>query len=116
MLQVGDAAPEFELQDGSGNTVRLSDLHGKKVVLYFYPKDNTPGCTQEACDFRDNLARVKATGALVFGVSKDSLASHDNFRGKYDLPFELLSDADNAVARAYGAYGQKMMYGRAVTG
>ena len=116
MVQVGDKAPEFNLPSSSGGTVSLSKLRGKKVVLYFYPKDDTPGCTKEACDFRDNLGRAKAAGALVYGVSKDSLASHERFRGKYSLPFELLSDADNAVAKAWGAYGTKTMYGKKVVG
>jgi peroxiredoxin Q/BCP len=85
-------------------------------VLYFYPKDDTPGCTREACDFRDNLARLRREGATVLGVSKDSLASHGKFRSKYQLPFDLLSDEDNSVARAYGAYGEKTMYGKKILG
>jgi len=115
-LELGTAAPDFTLPSTGGTEVRLSALRGKKVVLYFYPKDDTPGCTVEACDFRDNLARVQAAGAVLFGVSKDSLALHEKFRAKFGLPFPLLSDAGNTVARAYGAYGQKMMYGRAVEG
>lgn len=116
MVQVGDKAPEFNLPSSSGGKVSLSKLRGKQVVLYFYPKDDTPGCTKEACDFRDNLGRAKASGAAVYGVSKDSLASHERFRGKYSLPFELLSDEDNAVAKAWGAYGTKTMYGKKVLG
>jgi peroxiredoxin Q/BCP len=116
MVKVGDKAPELTLPSSSGGTVSLAKLRGKKVVLYFYPRDDTPGCTREACDFRDNLGRVKSAGAEVFGVSKDSLASHERFRGKYELPFELLSDADNVAARAWGAYGTKVMYGKKVLG
>jgi thioredoxin-dependent peroxiredoxin len=115
-LEVGAKAPAFKLPSTDGKDVALGDLAGKKVVLYFYPRDQTQGCTREACDFRDNFARVRKTGALVYGVSRDSLSSHDRFRDKYELPFPLLTDADNAVATAYGAFGQKMMYGKAVTG
>ena len=116
MLEIGDQAPDFALQSTSGRTVALRELRGRRVVLYFYPKDDTPGCTREACDFRDNLARVRGAGAEVYGVSKDSLASHDRFREKYELPFELLSDPDNAVARAYGAHGKKVLYGKPIVG
>jgi thioredoxin-dependent peroxiredoxin len=115
-LTPGTKAPAFSLPSTSGGEVSLAKLKGKKVVLYFYPRDSTPGCTIEACDFRDNLARVKAAGAEVFGVSKDSLESHEKFRGKYSLPFPLLSDADNEVATAFGAYGKKLMYGKPVVG
>lgn len=116
MVKVGDKAPDFSLPSSSGGTVSLSKLRGKKVVLYFYPRDDTPGCTREACDFRDNLGRAKSAGAQVYGVSKDSLASHERFREKYSLPFELLSDADNSTAKAWGAYGKKVMYGKDVLG
>lgn len=116
MLSPGDRAPDFKLLSTSGREVTLKSLRGKKVVLYFYPKDNTPGCTQESCDFRDAHARFEQAGADVLGVSKDSIASHERFRGKYSLPFELLSDPDNTAAQAYGAYGKKMMYGRPIVG
>lgn len=115
-LAPGTVAPPFSLPSTDGRQLTLASLRGKKVVLYFYPKDDTPGCTVEACDFRDNLARVQAAGALLYGVSKDSLGSHERFRAKYQLPFPLLSDEDNAVTTAYGAYGKKLMYGRPVTG
>lgn len=116
MLKPGDSAPVFKLPSTSGGPTALKDLRGRKVVLYFYPKDQTPGCTREACGFQDNMARIRGTGAEVFGVSKDSLASHDRFREKYHLAFDLLSDPDNSVATAYGAYGEKTMYGRKVMG
>jgi peroxiredoxin Q/BCP len=115
-LTVGSKAPDFKLPSTEGKDVSLKDLRGKKVVLYFYPKDDTPGCTREACGFRDNFARVKSAGAVVYGVSKDSMASHDKFRDKYELPFPLLSDAGNEVAKEYGAFGEKTMYGKKVTG
>jgi peroxiredoxin Q/BCP len=116
MLKPGDKAPSFKLPSTGGGEVSSSDLKGRKFVLYFYPKDDTPGCTREACDFRDNLARLRREGATVLGVSKDSLASHGKFRSKYQLPFDLLSDEDNSVARAYGAYGEKTMYGKKILG
>ena len=116
MLKPGDKAPSFKLASTAGGKVSSSELKGRKFVLYFYPKDDTPGCTREACDFRDNLARLRREGVEVLGVSKDSIASHGKFRTKYDLPFDLLSDEDNAVARAYGAYGEKNMYGKKVLG
>jgi peroxiredoxin Q/BCP len=115
-LSIGAAAPAFELESTSGKTVSLASLAGKKVVLYFYPKDDTPGCTREACGFRDESAALKKAGAIVIGVSKDSLASHAKFRTKYELPFELLSDPGNEVAQRYGAFGKKIMYGKEVTG
>lgn len=115
-LEVGSKAPAFSLESTAGEKVSLASLKGKRFVLYFYPRDNTPGCTQEACDFRDNFARLKREGVEVFGVSKDSIRSHDGFRAKYELSFPLLSDPDNTAANAYGAYGQKMMYGKPVTG
>lgn len=116
MLEVGQPAPEFALKDGSGNTVRLSDLRGKKVVLYFYPKDMTPGCTQEACDLRDRHDRLQAAGAVVLGVSPDSEKSHQKFAAKYELPFPLLADPDNTAASAFGVWKEKSMYGRTYMG
>ena len=115
-LTVGTKAPAFKLPSTAGGEVSLASLKGKTFVLYFYPKDDTPGCTVEACDFRDNLARLQSKGALVFGVSKDTLASHEKFQKKHSLSFPLLSDAGNAVALAYGAFGKKLMYGRPVEG
>jgi thioredoxin-dependent peroxiredoxin len=114
-LEVGAKAPAFKLVSTDGSPVSLASLRGKKVVLYFYPKDMTSGCTREACDFRDRGAGVKKKAAL-FGVSKDSLELHAKFREKYALPFPLLSDPDNEVAKEYGAFGKKTMYGKAVTG
>lgn len=108
----GDAAPEFELTDHEGSTVRLSDQRGRKVILYFYPKDDTPGCTIQACGLRDRAAEIDARGAVVFGVSPDAVASHQRFRDKYDLPFTLLADTDHHVAEAYGVWNQKQMFGR----
>jgi thioredoxin-dependent peroxiredoxin len=116
MLKPGNLAPSFRLRSTAGGDVSSSDLRGKRFVLYFYPKDDTPGCTREACDFRDNIARLRGAGVVVFGISKDSLASHDRFRDKHRLPFELLSDEDNSVARAFGAYGEKNMYGKKILG
>lgn len=102
MLNVGDKAPDFSLPDGSGKKIALKDFRGKKVILYFYPKDDTPGCTKEACAFRDNLARVHQNAAEVLGISADSKESHRKFSGKYDLPFSLLSDERKEVINAYG--------------
>jgi len=116
VLEPGDKAPDFELQSDAGETVRLSDLHGRKVILYFYPKDDTPGCTTEACDFRDRLPDIDNRGAMVLGVSPDSIASHQKFKAKYDLPFALLSDPDHKVAEVYGAWGEKKMYGKTYEG
>lgn len=117
MIEVGDAAPDFRLRSTSGEEVSLASARGHTLVLYFYPKDNTPGCTQESCEFRDaqRLGRLPAD-VIVWGISKDSLASHDGFRSKYDLPFDLLSDPENRVAHAFGAFGEKTMYGRKVQG
>jgi len=116
MLKVGDKAPEFTLESDSGNQVSLSDFKGKKVVLYFYPKDNTSGCTKEACSFRDNLEPISAQNTVVLGVSKDSIKSHQNFINKYELNFPLLSDPDAKVCEAYGAWGEKKMYGKTYMG
>ena len=112
MLKPNDIAPDFELQADDGSTVRLSDLRGRKVVLYFYPKDDTPGCTIEACEFRDRVKDLDAGGAVVLGVSPDTVESHRKFRDKYGLDFRLLADTDHRVAEAYGVWQQKSMYGR----
>ena len=116
MLPAGAEAPPLELKDQAGTVHRLHDYHGRWVVLYFYPKDDTPGCTKEACSFRDNHAAIQAAGAVVLGVSADSPASHQRFAEKYRLPFPLLVDDDHSVARAYGAYGMKKNYGREYEG
>ncbi|MGE0452970.1 MAG: thioredoxin-dependent thiol peroxidase [Vicinamibacteria bacterium] len=116
LVKEGQKAPDFELPSSEGGELRLADLRGKTVVLYFYPKDDTPGCTREACAFRDTQAQIKKTGAVVLGVSPDSLASHDKFKAKYKLNFPLLADADKKVAKKYGAFGEKVMYGKKVTG
>ena len=112
----GAPAPDFSLRDHAGKSVSLKDFRGKKVVLYFYPRDDTPGCTREACGFRDNLARVTAKGAVVLGISRDDAESHVKFRAKYDLPFTLLSDESKAVHLAYGAWGKKVLYGKESVG
>ena len=116
MLQKGTPAPHFEGKDENGNTVRLSDFEGKKLVLYFYPKDSTPGCTAEACDLRDNYERFIAQGYEVLGVSRDSAASHQRFIEKYQLPFHLISDTDLTILKDYEAWGVKKMYGRETEG
>lgn len=112
----GTAAPDFALEGSDGQRHELRSYRGRPVVLFFYPKDNTPGCTQEACDFRDNLARVAASGGAVFGVSRDSLESHARFKDKYQLNFPLLSDPELTAHRAYGAWGKKTLYGRVFDG
>jgi peroxiredoxin Q/BCP len=116
MIKVGEMAPDFELKAESDQTVRLADNRGRRVVLYFYPKDDTSGCTKQACGFRDHLPEFEARDATVFGVSPDSVASHKRFRDKYELSFPLLADPDHAVATAYGAWGKKKMYGREYEG
>ena len=105
-------APDFSLLDQTGERVTLKKLKGKQVVLYFYPKDDTPGCTKEACDFRDSIQAIKKSGAVVLGASLDGQASHEKFIAKYKLPFSLLSDPDAMVSKAYGVYKQKNMYGK----
>ena len=116
MLRTGDQAPDFTATADGGETVKLKDLRGKKVVLYFYPKDNTPGCTQEACDFRDSIAKFRRKGVVVLGVSPDSVGSHEKFKAKFDLPFALLADEDHEIAEAYGAWREKSTYGRKYMG
>ena len=116
VLEPGTKAPSFTLQTDEGASVSLRDYRGRKVVLYFYPKDDTPGCTTQACEFRDQWADVRAAGAVVLGVSPDGVASHQQFKAKFKLPFALLVDADHAVADAYGAWGDKSMYGRTYQG
>lgn len=113
---IGDQAPDFTLPSTSGDDLSLASLRGKKVILYFYPRDNTPGCTTESVDFRDRYEEIQKLGAEVVGVSKDSMASHHRFRDKYELPFPLLTDADNEVAKRYGAFGTKKLYGKEVQG
>lgn len=107
MLKEGDAAPDFQTRDEHGNPVKLSDFRGQKVALYFYPKDDTPGCTKEACSFRDNYSTVEENGIKVLGVSLDDEASHQAFISKFNLPFTLLSDTDHSVSDAYGVYGEQ---------
>ena len=116
MLRVGDKAPDFELESDTGATLRLAELRGKKVILYFYPKDDTPGCTVEACEFRDRTPQIEAQGAVILGVSPDEIKSHQKFKTKYDLPFTLLADPDHTVAEAYGAWGEKKRYGKTYEG
>lgn len=116
MLEVGTKAPDFQLLDQDGSAVRLSDFTGKKVVLYFYPKDNTPGCTRQACALGANYAQFKALDVVVIGISKDSVASHLKFAQKYDLPFRLLSDPELQVIQAYGVWQEKKLYGKVSMG
>jgi len=115
-LEPGNAAPDFSLSDKDGNTVSLSDFRGKKVIVYFYPAASTPGCTTQACDFRDNMASLQAAGYVVLGVSKDDLPALQKFADNEGLSFPLLSDKDLSVHNAYGAYGEKSMYGKTVQG
>jgi thioredoxin-dependent peroxiredoxin len=112
----GAKAPDFSLPDGEGKNVSLKDFKGKNLVIYFYPKDDTPGCTKEACDFRDNLARLKKAGAAVVGVSRDQVKSHAKFAAKYDLPFPLLSDVEGGMLEAYGVWQKKSFMGKSFMG
>lgn len=115
-LTTGSTAPAFTLPDEAGHPVSLSDFKGRKLVLYFYPKDDTPGCTQESCDFRDSLAALSRAGAAIVGISKDDAASHLKFKDKYALTFPLLSDTDGRVCEAYGVWVEKNMYGKKYMG
>ena len=116
MVELGKKAPAFSLPTDGGGKISLKDLEGRKVVLYFYPKDDTPGCTKEACGFRDALPDFSKLDAVVIGVSKDSVARHDKFKAKYDLPFTLASDEDGKICEAYGTWIEKSMYGRKYMG
>ena len=111
MVEKGSLAPDFTLPTDDGTEVSLSDFRGKKVILYFYPRDNTPGCTTQACDLRDESSRLAEMGVVVLGVSPDSVASHERFRKKFDLDFPLLADVDHEVAEAYGAWREKVNFG-----
>lgn len=115
-LKEGDKAPDFAVSDAEGKRVRLKDFRGKKVVLYFYPKDDTPGCTKEACSFRDSFAQFKKRGIEVLGVSLDSEKSHQKFVKKHDLPFRLLADTERTISAGYGTYGEKKFMGRTYMG
>jgi peroxiredoxin Q/BCP len=115
-LEAGDAAPKFTLPDQDGADVSLADFAGKPVVVYFYPRDDTPGCTKEACQFNDNLQAFNKAGGAILGISADGAAKHTKFREKYGLKFPLLTDADHSVMEAFGAYGEKTMYGKKVHG
>jgi peroxiredoxin Q/BCP len=115
-VNVGDVAPDFSAVTDTGATVRLSDFRGKRVVLYFYPKDDTSGCTAQACGFRDNFPIIEEKNAVVLGVSPDGVKSHQQFKTKFDLPFTLLVDEDHAIAEAYGAWGEKSNYGKTYMG
>jgi peroxiredoxin Q/BCP len=115
-LNVGNSAPHFILPSDGNSTINLSNLLGKKIVLYFYPKDDTPGCTKEACNFRDYTLDFAALNTLIFGISKDNSKSHDKFKAKYSLPFHLLSDESTAVCQAYGVWIEKSLYGKKYMG
>lgn len=116
MINVGDDAPDFTVKDQNGNELKLSDFRGQKVALYFYPKDDTPGCTKEACSFRDNYSTLTEKGIKVLGVSPDSEKSHQKFISKYELPFTLLADTGHAIADAYESYGEKKFMGKTYNG
>ena len=115
-LQVGDLAPLFTAENQNGETVSLTDFKGKKVILYFYPKDNTPGCTTEACDFRDNYQSLTSQGFEVIGVSTDDEKSHKKFETKFDLPFTLIADTEKTIVESYGVWAEKSMYGKSYMG
>lgn len=115
-LTAGTPAPAFEATTDSGETVNLADFRGQKVVLYFYPKDDTPGCTTQSCGFRDIHEEISEKNAVVFGISPDGQESHQNFRSKFDLPFTLLVDEDHAISEVYGVWGERTMYGRTFMG
>ncbi|MBQ2112659.1 MAG: thioredoxin-dependent thiol peroxidase [Bacteroidales bacterium] len=116
MIKIGDRMPDFEVLDQNGNVVSSKDLIGKKTVVYFYPKDNTSGCTAEACNLRDNYDALQAQGYNIVGVSRDSAASHSRFAAKHGLPFTLLADTDTQMLKSFGAWGEKKMYGKTVEG
>ncbi len=116
MLQKGEKAPEFSANDQNDNTISLSQFKGRKVVLYFYPKDDTPGCTKEACSLRDNYEAMISKGFVVLGVSPDTVESHKKFAAKFNLPFPLLADPELKIVKAYGAWGEKKMYGKTYEG
>lgn len=116
MLKIGDRMPYFEVEDQDGNRFSSDQLSGRKTIIYFYPKDNTSGCTAEACSLRNNYSRFAAEGYNVVGISKDSVKSHKNFSTKYDLPFTLLADTSTEILQAFGAWGEKKMYGKTVMG
>lgn len=115
-LKVGEMAPDFSTTTDEGKPVKLSDFRGKRVILYFYPKDDTPGCTKQACSFRDSYAEIEKKNAVVLGVSPDDAESHAKFKSKYNLPFPLLVDEDHAIAEAYGVWGEKTNFGRTYMG
>ena len=115
-IKEGKTAPAFTLADQDGEQVALKDFRGQDVIIYFYPKDDTPGCTKEACGFRDLFGEIQSEGAVILGISPDGQAAHEKFIGKYELPFTLLSDPDKKVMTEYGAFGEKMMYGKKVKG
>jgi peroxiredoxin Q/BCP len=116
MLDVGDVAPDFTLPIDGGGEITLSSMRGKKVVLYFYPKDDTSGCTKEACDFREKISEFTKAGAVVLGMSPDSVKKHDKFKAKYDLPFSLVADEEKTALEAFGVWVEKSMYGRKYMG
>ncbi len=116
ILSIGDKAPDFSSTDENGKKISLKDFKGSKVVMYFYPKDDTTGCTAEACDFRDNFARIKKSGAMLLGISPDTEKSHTKFKEKYELPFPLVADTEKVICEAYGVWQEKSMYGRKYMG